>query len=65
MLRDSVLLWDKHREPKGAHKKFDSLWTDPFKIIQEFRPNTFQLAYPNGTPFPIPYNGQYLKLYQL
>ncbi|XP_059076958.1 uncharacterized protein LOC131876157 [Cryptomeria japonica] len=23
---DEVLLWDKRREPKGAHGKFDSLW---------------------------------------
>ena len=23
---DEVLLWDKRREPKGAHGNFDSLW---------------------------------------
>lgn len=64
MIGDLVLLWDKCREPKGAHKNFDSLWIGPFKIIQEFGPNTFQLAYPDITPLPIPYNGQDLKLYK-
>lgn len=29
---DQVLLWDKRREPKGAHGKFDSLWKEPFRI---------------------------------
>ena len=27
---DLVLLWDKCREPKGLHGKFDSLWRGPF-----------------------------------
>lgn len=65
MVGDLVLLWDKRREPKGAHKKFDSLWIGPFKITHEYGPNTFRLAYPDGTPLPIPYNGKDLKLYQL
>ena len=27
---DLVLLWDKRREPKGLHGKFDSLWRGHF-----------------------------------
>ncbi|XP_057819279.1 uncharacterized protein LOC131032351 [Cryptomeria japonica] len=29
---DEVLLWDKRREPKGVHGKFESLWKGPFVI---------------------------------
>ncbi|KAH9329128.1 hypothetical protein KI387_001236, partial [Taxus chinensis] len=29
---DFILLWDKRREPKGSHGKFDSLWLGPFEI---------------------------------
>jgi len=54
---DSVLLWDRRREPKGSHKKFDSLWKGPFQIRQVVGDNTFLLAYPNGTPLPLAYNG--------
>jgi len=29
---DLVLLWDKHREPKGLHRKFDCLWRGLFRL---------------------------------
>lgn len=34
LVGDQVLLWDKRREPKGLHGKFDPLWRVPF-IIHE------------------------------
>ncbi|XP_059075005.1 uncharacterized protein LOC131875022 [Cryptomeria japonica] len=40
---DEVLLWDKRREPKGAHGKFDSLWRGLFKIHEVVGPNAFRL----------------------
>lgn len=65
MLGDQVLLWDKCRELKGAHKKFDSLWKGTFTIPQVLGPNSFKLEYPNGFSLPLSYNGKNLKLYQL
>ncbi|XP_059068976.1 uncharacterized protein LOC131859355 [Cryptomeria japonica] len=62
---DEVLLWDKRREPKGAHGKFDSLWKGPFKIHEVVGPNAFRLNYYDGTVMPYTYNGQDLKLYKL
>lgn len=32
MLNEKVLLWDKRKEPHGAHGKFESLWKGPFEI---------------------------------
>ncbi|XP_057862670.2 uncharacterized protein LOC131070976 [Cryptomeria japonica] len=48
---DEVLLWDKRREPKGAHGKYDSLWKGPFKIHEVVGPNAFRLNYSDGTQF--------------
>ncbi|XP_057857310.1 uncharacterized protein LOC131066544 [Cryptomeria japonica] len=62
---DEVLLWDKRREPKGAHGKFYSLWKGPFKIHEVVGPNAFKLNYPDGTVMPYTYNGQDLNLYKL
>lgn len=50
---DQVLLWDRRREPKGAHNKFDSLWKGPFKIHRVLGPNSFKLEYPDGKIMPI------------
>jgi hypothetical protein len=41
---DLVLLWDKRKEKPGMHKKFDSLWTGPYKIVGEAGLNSFNLA---------------------
>ncbi|XP_057820759.2 uncharacterized protein LOC131033546 [Cryptomeria japonica] len=62
---DQVLLWDKRRELKGAHGKFESLWKGPFFIHEVKGPNSFKLAYVDGTVLPLSYNGQDLKLYKL
>ena len=59
---NQVLLWDKKREPKGAHVKFESLWKGPFFISEIVGPNTFCLKYPDGMILPFTYNGQDLKL---
>ncbi|XP_059076339.1 uncharacterized protein LOC131875723 [Cryptomeria japonica] len=59
---DEVLLWDKRKEPKGTHGKFESLWKGPFFISEVVGPNTFRLKYPDGTILPFTYNGQDLKL---
>ncbi len=60
---DLVLLWDKHREPKGLHGKFDSLWRGPFQIKEVCGKNSFILSYLSGTQLPLPYNGQHLQHY--
>ena len=60
---DLVLLWDKRREPKGLHGKFDSLWRGPFQIKEVCGQNSFILSYLSGTQLPLPDNGQHLKDY--
>ncbi|XP_059077844.1 uncharacterized protein LOC131876445 [Cryptomeria japonica] len=62
---DQVLLWDRRREPKGSHAKFESLWKGPFLIHEVKGPNSFKLAHLDGTVLHLTYNGQDLKLYQL
>ncbi|XP_059068617.1 uncharacterized protein LOC131859101 [Cryptomeria japonica] len=62
---DEVLLWDKRREPKGSHGKFDSLWKGPFTIHEVVGPNAFRLNYSDGMVMPYTYNGQDFKLYKL
>ncbi|XP_057833824.1 uncharacterized protein LOC131044505 [Cryptomeria japonica] len=53
---DEVLLWDKRREPKGAHGKFDSLWKGSFKIHEVVGPNALRLSYSDGAVMPYTYN---------
>ncbi|XP_059075002.1 uncharacterized protein LOC131875020 [Cryptomeria japonica] len=62
---DEVLLWDKRREPKGVHGKFDSLWKGPFKIHEVVGPNAIRLNYFDGMVMPYTYNGKDLKLCKL
>lgn len=57
VIGDSILPWDRRREPKGAHKKFDSLWKHPFVIRSIMGENVFHMAYLVGTPLPLAYNG--------
>ena len=40
---DLVLRWDIQRADKGKHGKFDPLWFDPFKIVEQGGNNTFRL----------------------
>lgn len=61
---DEVLLWDKQRDPKGAHGKFDSLWKGPFKIHQVLGPNSFKLSYADVLILPLSYNEKDLKIYR-
>ena len=63
-VRDLILLWDKRREPKGMHRKFDSLWRGPFKIKQLNGKNSFYLSYPDGTGLLLPYSGKHLKIFR-
>lgn len=65
MVRDMVLLWDKRREPKGMHGKFETLKKGPYTIHQAFERNSFKLAYLDGEVPPMTCNGQDLKLYQV
>lgn len=65
MLGNQVLLWDRRREPKGAHVKFESLWKGQFAIQEVKGPNSFKLAYHDGTVLLLTYKRQDLKLYQL
>ncbi|XP_059078073.1 uncharacterized protein LOC131876648 [Cryptomeria japonica] len=51
---DQILLWDKRREPKGMHEKFDSLWRGPFTIHEVCGEHSFLLAYVDGTSFSLP-----------
>ena len=59
-----MLLWDKRREPKGAHTKFESLWKGPFVISAELGSNAFKIKYLIGDDLPLLYNGQDLKIFK-
>jgi hypothetical protein len=45
------------------HKKFDSLWTGPYKIVSEAGHNSFNLATLGGEKIKLPVNVIHLKLY--
>ena len=64
MKGDQVLLWDKRKDPKGAHTKFEIIWKGPFVIYEELGSNAFKLKYLNANDLPLSYNGQDLKLYR-
>jgi hypothetical protein len=56
-------MWDKRREKPRMHKKLDSLWTGPYKIISEAGLNSFNLATLEGERIKLPVNVSLLKLY--
>jgi hypothetical protein len=60
---DLVLLWDKARERKGDHHKFERLWLGPYQIAEILDENIFRLSSLTGEPVPLPVNGQFLKHY--
>jgi len=62
-LGDLVLMWDKAREGKGEHTKFDKLWLGPFQIAEFVGPNSFKLEQLIGELLPLPINGKHLKHY--
>lgn len=59
---DQVLLWEKRREPKGLHGKFNSLWRGPFTIHEICGKHSYLIAYADGTWFSLPHSGEHLKL---
>ena len=58
-----VLRWDVRRAEKGKHGKFDCLWFDPFKVVEQGGNNTFILENLQGDVLDAPVNGQFLKPY--
>ena len=60
---DLVLRWDIQRAEKGKHGKFDPLWFDPFKIVEQGGNNTFRLENLQGDLLDAPVNGRFLKPY--
>ena len=59
---DLVLKWDAHKQDKGKHDKFESLWVEPFKIYELFSNNTYRLQYlKDQEVFNGPVNGHFLK----
>ncbi|KAH9315457.1 hypothetical protein KI387_024084, partial [Taxus chinensis] len=51
-VNDWVLLWDKRREAKGMHGKFDSLWKGPFVIKKIAGVDNFILSHQDGVELP-------------
>jgi hypothetical protein len=60
---DLVLLWDKRKEKPGMHKKLDSLWTGPYKIISHAGTNSFNLGTMEGEALRLPVNALHIKHY--
>ena len=60
---DLVLLWDKRKEKPGMHKKFDSLWTGPYKIMSHAGTNSFNLSTMDGEALRLPINVLHIKHY--
>jgi hypothetical protein len=60
---DQVLLWDKRKEKPRMHKKFDSLWNGPYKIVSEAGHNAFNLATLGGEKIKLLMNAIHLRLY--
>jgi transposase InsO family protein len=60
---DLVLLWDKRKEKPSMHKKFDSLWTGPYKIMSHAGTNSFNLGTVEGEALRLPVNALHIKRY--
>jgi hypothetical protein len=60
---DLVLMWDKRREKPGMHKKFDSLWGGPYKIMSCAGTNSFNLEAMEGEVLKLPVNTLHIKRY--
>jgi hypothetical protein len=60
---DLVLKWEARREDAGKHDKFDSIWSDPYRISASKGENVFSLENLNGDILSTPVNGRYLKHY--
>jgi hypothetical protein len=60
---DLVLLWDKRKEKPSMHKKFDSLWGGPYKIMSCAGTNSFNLETMEGEILKLPINTLHIKRY--
>ena len=60
---DMVLKWEARREDAGKHDKFDSIWSDPYRVSASKGENYFSLENLNGDILSAPVNGRYLKHY--
>jgi hypothetical protein len=60
---DLVLLWDKRKEKLGTHKKFDSLWISPYKIMSHAGTNSFNLGTMEREALRLPVNALHIKRY--
>jgi hypothetical protein len=58
-----VLKWDKTKEMKGKHTKFQKLWLGPYQIYDKIEPGTFKIKSLEGYLEELPINGQFLKRY--
>jgi hypothetical protein len=56
-------MWDKRKEKPEMHKKFDSLWTRPYRIESEVGVNSFNLAMPKVQKQTLSVNEYLLKPY--
>jgi hypothetical protein len=60
---DLVLLCDKRREKPSMHKKFDSLWGCPYKIMSCASTNSFNLETMEGEVLKLLVNALHIKRY--
>ena len=60
---DLVIRWNKMREDKGNHAKFEKLWFGPFNIAEVKGNNTFIVQNLEGEYSSLRFNGKYLKHY--
>jgi hypothetical protein len=60
---DLMLLWDKRREKPDMHKKFDSLWGGPSKIMSCACTIFFNLETMEGEVLKLPMNALHIKRY--
>jgi hypothetical protein len=60
---DLVLLWDTRKDKPGMHKKFDSVWTGPYKIMSRAGTNSFNLGTIEGEALRLLVNALQIKRY--
>jgi hypothetical protein len=60
---DLILLWDKRKEKAIMHKKFDSLWAGPYKIVSHAGTNSFNLVTLEGEALKLSVNSLHIKCY--
>ena len=58
---DLVLKWDKIKESKGKHSKFQNMWLEPFQVAEKIRVGTYHFQNLRGDLDTLPVNDQALK----